>query len=103
MKLIIILLVSLVIISLSGEISSQRFRIPSGRGIGGSGKPRDHFKQLNSRKAAEDAARNAGKGNPPIHHQPHKPGQSPHFHPADKKGEKLNQGQHYSYPKNKGK
>ena len=33
-----------------------------GRQKGGSGEPRRHFKDYNTRKDAENAARNAGKG-----------------------------------------
>ena len=33
-----------------------------GRQKGGSGEPRRHFKDFNTRKDAENAARNAGKG-----------------------------------------
>ncbi|CAF0896077.1 unnamed protein product [Brachionus calyciflorus] len=95
-------LVILVLLNLVPDGSCRGFKPPAGRGVGPSGKPMDHFQDKNSRKAAEDAARNAGKGNKPIHHSPHKPGQRPHFHPADKNGEKLNKGQHYSYPKGRG-
>lgn len=102
MKLFYLSLVILVLFSIFQDGSCWRFRFPSGRGTGGSGKPRDHFINKNSRKEAENAARDAGKGNKPIHHSPHKPGQSPHFHPADKNGEKINSGQHFGYPKRKG-
>lgn len=51
-----------VLLNTFSEISSRGFKPPPGRGVGPSGKPKDHFKDMNSRKNAEDAARNAGKG-----------------------------------------
>ncbi|OXA58773.1 hypothetical protein Fcan01_06382 [Folsomia candida] len=78
-----------------------RGAINIGRKIGGSGKPVQHFKNLPNRKAAENAARNAGKGNTPVRHTPHQPGQTPHFHPADRNGNIIKDGSHYGYP-NKG-
>jgi len=73
-------------------------RLPPSRGTGPSGKPTIHNKQLPNRKTAQEAAREAGKGNPPIHHGPSN-GKNSHFHPADKTGRKLPDGSHYSYPK----
>jgi hypothetical protein len=49
-----------------------------------------------TKKAAKDAARNAGKGKP-LHH-PSDKGQQPHYHPVDKDGDKLHDGTHYYYP-----
>jgi len=53
-----------------------------------------HDKLLPNRKTAEDAARKAGYGNPPIHHPSPSKG-NPHWH-ASKAGEKV-PGSHYSY------
>lgn len=77
-----------------GKLARKIFQ----RGTGPSGKPLRHFKDLPNRKAAENAARNAGKGNKPIEHKAHKPGQKPHYHPTDKKGKKKDDGSHYRYP-----
>ena len=57
-----------------------------------------HCKLCPNRKRAEDAAREAGKGNPPIHHTAHEPGQRLHFHPADRYGNIIKDGAHYEYP-----
>jgi len=51
------------------------------RGVGPSGKLMVHTKLYPSRKAAQEAARNLGKGSPPIHHRG-SPGSNPHFHPS---------------------
>lgn len=76
------------------------------RKLGPSGKPMLHFPQFATRKAAKDAARRAGKGNP-IHDTGRKSGHSPHFHPINKNGihpankndGKIKDGTHYSYPR----
>lgn len=67
------------------------------RPMGPSGLPMQHFHLHPSRKLAEDAARTAGKGNPPVHHPAHGPGQRPHFHPTDKFGDIFKDGSHYEY------
>lgn len=72
------------------------------RPTGPSGKPVQHFKQYPSRKRAQNAAQNAGRGNPPIRHTAHKPGQSPHFHPSNRNGNIRKDGSHYGYPKRQG-
>ena len=64
--------------------------------IGASGKPMIHVVKLPNSHAAEDAARNHCCGNPPIHHASQE-GQRPHFHAADKAGEKLEEGVHFEY------
>ncbi|CAG7831549.1 unnamed protein product [Allacma fusca] len=101
MKLILLTLATaIVLLSLSVEQSEGQIwkhLITGGRKIGGSGKPHLHFILLPSRKAAENAARNAGKGNTPVHHTAHKPGQHPHFHPADRSGNIIKDGSHYGY------
>lgn len=68
------------------------------RCIGPSGKPMLHFKLLPNRKVAEEAAREAGRGNPPVHHAAHGAGERPHFHPADRYGNIIKDGAHYEYP-----
>lgn len=68
------------------------------RCVGPSGKFMLYFKLLPSRKYAEEAAREAGRGNPPVHHAAHEPGQRPHFHPADRHGNIIKDGLHYEYP-----
>ncbi|CAF1396493.1 unnamed protein product [Rotaria sordida] len=65
---------------------------------GPSGKPMLHFRLLPNRKSAQEAAREAGRGNPPVHHTAHGPGQRPHFHPADRYGNIIKDGAHYEYP-----
>ena len=72
-------------------------KIVKTRRIGPSGKPMIHVVRLPNRHAAEDAARNQGHGNPPIHHAAHQVGQRPHFHAADKAGEKIRDGVHFEY------
>ncbi|CAF1052658.1 unnamed protein product [Brachionus calyciflorus] len=69
----------------------------NGRGPGPSGKPDLHFISKNSKASARDAARQAGSG-PPIHHSAHEQGQRPHYHPADRKGDIIKNGQHFNYP-----
>jgi hypothetical protein len=72
-----------------------------GRKEGPSGKPMLHFIQHSTRKQAEDAARDAGKGNPPLAHPPHGPGQNPHYHPTTKDGSIRKDGSHHEFPKGK--
>jgi len=60
---------------------------------------RIHNVLLKNRKTAQEAAREAGKGNTPIHHRASN-GKNPHFHPVGKNGKKI-PGAHYSY-RNKG-
>ena len=60
--------------------------------MGPSGKPMRHNVQYPSRKAAQDGARNQGKGNPPIQH-------NGHYHGATKDGEKRLPNVHHNYPK----
>ena len=64
--------------------------------LGPSGKPKIHTTDLPNRKAAQDAAKSAGAGTPMEH--PPNDVQPPHFHPTDKKGNKI-PGPHYNYPK----
>ncbi|CAF1099117.1 unnamed protein product [Brachionus calyciflorus] len=71
----------------------------NGRGSGPSGKPDLHFILKNSRADAEEAAKRAGRGQP-IHHTAHEPDQYPHFHPADRDGNIIKNGQHFGYPQN---
>jgi hypothetical protein len=66
------------------------------RGIGPSGKPKIHVIESSSRKKAEEAARDAGRGNPPIHESA-KNGFPAHFHPADRWGRKIQDGTHFVY------
>jgi hypothetical protein len=66
---------------------------------GASGKSMRHLSPVTSRKDAKEAAREAAKGNPPIHHEAHKPGQHPHYHPADEKGDIIKDGSHYRHAK----
>jgi len=60
--------------------------------MGPSGKPMIHNVQHSTRKAAEDAARNQGKGNTPIEH-------TGHYHAATEDGEKRLPNVHHNYPK----
>ncbi|MCC7292499.1 MAG: hypothetical protein IT449_10615 [Phycisphaerales bacterium] len=64
---------------------------------GPSGKPKRHWPRFPSRSRAEDAAREVGKGNPPIEH-PNPTKGPPHFHPARPDGTKV-PGPHFEYPK----
>jgi len=102
MKIVFLFAITLLVIVLLSIDAEARGRIggrvPS-RGTGPSGQPKRHFDQSSNRKTAEDKARNAGKGNPPVEHPAHKPGQNPHFHPTDKKGNIRKDGSHYEYPK----
>ena len=67
---------------------------------GPSGDPARHFIDCASKKEAQEAARRASSRNQsPIRHAPHKPGQDPHYHPADAHGNKKETGAHYSYPR----
>lgn len=73
-----------------------------GRGTGPSGKLKQHFPTYPSRKAAEEAARRAGKGQPEWN-PPHGPGQMPHYHSTDKNGKKIEDGVHHQYNDKRGK
>ncbi len=42
------------------------------------------------------------KGNKPQHDTPHKPGQTPHYHPSNKDGSRKKDGTHFGYPKKQG-
>ncbi|CAF2682050.1 unnamed protein product [Rotaria sp. Silwood2] len=66
------------------------------RGNGPSGKPKIHVIKCSSRKQAEEAARVAGKANPPIH-ETAKNGFPAHFHPADRWGRKIQDETHFEY------
>ena len=86
----------------SGNGSDKRKGYVPGRKIGPSGKVVRHFIDKPNRKSAYDAAQEAGKGNPPIHHPAHGPGQKPHFHPTIKDGNIYiirEDGSHFNYPK----
>ena len=68
-------------------------------------KPPASRKTYPTRKAAEQAARKAGKGKKPIIHGP-KNGQPPHFHPNVEQAQKLTRNMvtrhdHYYFPKSK--
>merc|ERR1712107_569796 len=75
----------------------------STRGAGPSGQPKVHNVDHSSKKQAHDAANNSGQGKP-IHHS-NGPGGGGHYHPADKAGNKITDGQqggvHHNYPKGK--
>jgi RHS repeat-associated protein len=64
--------------------------------IGPSGYPKVHSVDHPSRKAAEDAAAQEGKGAPMKH--PGKAGEPSHFHPTDKNGKKAYPNVHHNYP-----
>jgi hypothetical protein len=66
-------------------------------GMGPSGKPMIHIIKHATRKAAKDAARNAGKRAPMNHRSPGRGG--PHYHPVDARGRKIPDGTHHEYPK----
>ena len=80
-----------------GRTAGGRPLSASGRPLGPSGKPMIHQPRFSTRKAAKDAAHNAGEG-PPIHHPSPTRGE-PHYHPTDSRGRKLNDGTHYNYPR----
>jgi len=67
--------------------------IPADR-LGPSGRPKLHRPRLPSDKAAEEAARHAGKGEPIKHANPNKG--NPHYHPTDASGKKI-PGTHFEY------
>lgn len=69
------------------------------KALGPSGKPKIHVIDKPNRKAAEDAAKRAGSGKPLRH--PNDEGQPPHFHPADRDGNKK-PGPHFNYPPKSG-
>lgn len=63
MKITLVLSLILVLLVISGECGFGRlFKSVIGRKAFGSRKPARHFSLLPNRKAAENAARNAGKG-----------------------------------------
>ncbi|CAF0778517.1 unnamed protein product [Adineta steineri] len=72
--------VGIVLMCLFTFIGQAGIRIFS-RSVRGSGKPRQHFNQKNSRK---EAARSQGDRRSSIHHNER--GKKSHFHPSDKNG-----------------
>ena len=68
------------------------------RGTKGSGKPTIYNIDLNSEKEAYEAAKQAGKGEP-VKHPPGKPGEKWHWHPTNKFGKILKNGQHFRWGK----
>ena len=106
-QLVITIFAFLIISSLLEESECQRglgglIGRVVGRGKGPSGLPKQHFPHSGSRKEAMDRAQNAGKGNKPVEHQAHGPGQTKHFHPTNKDGSIKKDGSHYDYGKKKG-
>ena len=77
-----------------GQTSAGRPTDQHGRPLGPSGKPVIHQNNFPTKKAAKDAARNAGNGAPMKHPNPRR-GQR-HFHPT-KNGKKVRDGTHYNY------
>lgn len=67
-----------------GQTSAGRPTDQGGRPLGPSGKPMIHQVNPGTKKAAKDAARNAGQGAAMKHPSPQR-GQR-HYHPTDKKG-----------------
>lgn len=67
--------------------------IPEDR-LGPSGRPKIHRTRFPTEKAAKEAAKEAGKGNPMKHANP-KTGR-PHYHPTDASGRKI-PGQHFEF------
>ena len=65
MKLLYFFIAFLFLLNIVPENSAQRFKLPpgKGRGIGANVKPKDHFKDMNSRKVTKEVVRDAGKGN----------------------------------------
>ena len=82
--------------SSSGQTSAGRPTDQGGRPLGPSGKPMIHQKNFPTKKAAKDAARNAGNGAPMKHPSPRRGDQ--HFHPT-RNGKKIADGTHYNYPR----
>lgn len=78
-----------------GQTSAGRPTDQHGRPLGPSGKPMIHQINPGSKKAAKDAARNAGQSAPMKHPSPQR-GQS-HWHPTDRMGRKIRNGTHYIY------
>ena len=79
-----------------GQTAAGRATDANGRPLGPSGKPSIHQVDSPTKKAAKDAARNAGQGAPMQHPTPRRG--EPHFHPTDRKGKKIPDGTHYNYP-----
>jgi RHS repeat-associated protein len=77
-----------------GQTSAGRPTDQHGRPLGPSGEPTIHQINPGGKKAAKDAARNAGNGAPMKDPSPRR-GQR-HFHPT-KNGKKVRDGTHYNY------
>ena len=76
-------------------MSYNRKQLPSGQ-------LEQYFIECKSRGEAKNQAQQASNHHkPPVHHTAHEPGQKPHYHPADAKGEIKKNGQHFTYPKSK--
>jgi len=78
-----------------GRTSAGRPTDKNGRPLGPSGKPMIHQVNPGGKKAAKDAARNAGEGAPIRHPSPRR-GQ-PHYHPTNRSGKKIPNGTHFNY------
>ncbi|HEY0024965.1 MAG TPA: RHS repeat-associated core domain-containing protein [Longimicrobium sp.] len=80
-----------------GQTAGGRATDEHGNVLGPSGRPAVHQRNHPTRKRAQDAARNEGQG-PPVHH-PNPTRGDPHFHPADRNGNKLPTSTHHNYPR----
>jgi hypothetical protein len=68
--------------------------------LGGSGLPRIRKRSFPMRRAAQEAARRRGGGNPI--NDVNDVGQPAHFHPVDRNGQKLSPTEHFNDPKRQG-
>jgi RHS repeat-associated protein len=81
----------------SGGVTSSGQRTDEyGNKLGPSGKPQVNEVDHATRKAAKDAARAEGRGEPVRHTGTR--GGKPHFHPTDAEGEKIPSSTHHNYP-----
>jgi RHS repeat-associated protein len=79
-----------------GTTASGQATDAHGNKIGPSGKPQVNQVNHSTEKAAKDAARAEGKGAPVKHPSPTK--EKPHYHPTDRKGEKIPCSTHHNCP-----
>jgi RHS repeat-associated protein len=80
-----------------GQTAGGRATDEHGNVLGPSGEPAIHQVDHSTRKRAKDAARNEGQGAPVQHPSPQRG--EPHFHPADRDGNKKPGSTHHNYPR----
>lgn len=83
----------------AGRTTTGGYTDKYGNVLGGSGKPRVYTARYPNEKTAKESAKQRGYKSAVKHASPTKG--NPHFHPADKKGNKMPGSKHYEYSRRK--